>query len=117
MRHCIASLHRMHLSAGKGILMVAALVGVGRGAVQRVKRELAGAMAEAVWPSPGDRWERRWGGPARYEPVGNDQSGDRHARLPPFANIWRGRVTTNSVNASTSLSTVIAPPCCFVTMS
>ena len=41
----------------------------------------------------------------------------RHARLPPFVNIWRGRVTTNSVNSSTSLSTVIVPPCCFVTMS
>ena len=35
-----------------------------------------------------------------------------HARFPPFVNIWRGRVTTNSVNSSTSLSTVIVPPCC-----
>ena len=43
-----ASLHPMHRSAGKGILMVAALVSAVRGAVQRVKRELAGAMAETV---------------------------------------------------------------------
>ena len=35
---------RTHLSAGKGILKVAALVGVGSGTVQRVKR----------------RWWRRW---------------------------------------------------------
>ena len=32
---------RTHLSAGKGILKVAALVGVGSGTVQRVKREMA----------------------------------------------------------------------------
>ena len=51
-----------------------------------------------------------------HGPVANDQSPTFHARSP-FANIWRGRVTTNSVNASTSLSTVIVPPCCFVTMS
>ena len=49
--------------------------------------------------------------------IANNQSPTFHARLPPFVNIWRGRVTTNSVNASTSLSTVIVPPCCFVTMS
>ena len=45
------------------------------------------------------------------------QHSNGHARLPPFVNIWRGKVTTNSVNAPTSLSTVIVPPCCFVTMS
>jgi DNA invertase Pin-like site-specific DNA recombinase len=33
---------RTHLSAGNGILKVAAMVGVGSGTVQRVKRELAG---------------------------------------------------------------------------
>ena len=37
--------------------------------------------------------------------------------LPPLANIRRGKVTTNSVNSSTSLSTEIVPPCAFVTMS
>jgi hypothetical protein len=45
-----ASLHRIHLSAGKGIFAVAALVGVGRGAVQRVKRELAGRAMAVVTP-------------------------------------------------------------------
>ena len=39
---------RRHLSAGNGILKVAALVGVGSGTVQRVKREMAGEMAEAA---------------------------------------------------------------------
>jgi DNA invertase Pin-like site-specific DNA recombinase len=39
---------RTHLSAGKGILKVAALVGVGSGTVQRVKREMADGMAEAA---------------------------------------------------------------------
>jgi DNA invertase Pin-like site-specific DNA recombinase len=39
---------RTHLSAGKGILKVAALVGVGSGTVQRVKREMAGELAEAA---------------------------------------------------------------------
>ena len=39
---------RTHLSAGKGILKVAALVGVGSGTVQRVKREMVAAMAEAA---------------------------------------------------------------------
>ena len=38
---------RTHLSAGNGILKVAALVGVGSGTVQRVKREMAGQLAEA----------------------------------------------------------------------
>jgi DNA invertase Pin-like site-specific DNA recombinase len=37
---------RSHLSAGNGILKVAALVGVGSGTVQRVKREMAGQLAE-----------------------------------------------------------------------
>jgi hypothetical protein len=37
---------RRHLSAGNGILKVAALVGVGSGTVQRVKREIAAAMVE-----------------------------------------------------------------------
>jgi DNA invertase Pin-like site-specific DNA recombinase len=32
---------RTHLGAGKGILKVAALVGVGSGTVQRVQREMA----------------------------------------------------------------------------
>ena len=39
---------RTHLSAGKGILKVAALVGVGSGTVQRVKREMVATMAEAA---------------------------------------------------------------------
>jgi hypothetical protein len=39
---------RTHLSAGNGILKVAALVGVGSGTVQRVKREMAAAMAMAA---------------------------------------------------------------------
>ncbi len=39
---------RTHLSAGKGILKVAALVGVGSGTVQRVKREMAGQLQEAA---------------------------------------------------------------------
>ncbi len=38
---------RRHLSDGNGILKVAALVGVGSGTVQRVKREMAGELAEA----------------------------------------------------------------------
>jgi DNA invertase Pin-like site-specific DNA recombinase len=37
-----------HLRTGHGILKVAALVGVGSGTVQRVKRELAGQLAEAA---------------------------------------------------------------------
>ena len=37
---------RMHLSAGKGILKVAALVGVGSGTVQRVKRDMAEQLQE-----------------------------------------------------------------------
>ena len=39
---------RTHLSAGMGILKVAALVGAGSGTVQRVKREMAGGMAKAA---------------------------------------------------------------------
>jgi hypothetical protein len=39
---------RTHLWAGNGILKVAALVGVGCGTVQRVKREMAAALAEAA---------------------------------------------------------------------
>jgi len=39
---------RTHLSAGNGILKVAALVGVGSGTVQRVKKEMAGQLAEAT---------------------------------------------------------------------
>jgi DNA invertase Pin-like site-specific DNA recombinase len=38
---------RQHLSAGNGILKVAALVGVGSGTVQRVKREMTGELADA----------------------------------------------------------------------
>ena len=37
-----------HLSAGKGILKVAALVGVGSGTVQRVKREMTKQLVEAA---------------------------------------------------------------------
>ena len=36
---------RQHLATGHGILKVAALVGVGSGTVQRVKREMAGELA------------------------------------------------------------------------
>jgi hypothetical protein len=39
---------REHLRAGNGILKVAAMVGVGSGTVQRVKREMAGHLAEAA---------------------------------------------------------------------
>jgi DNA invertase Pin-like site-specific DNA recombinase len=39
---------RTHLSAGKGILKVAGLVGVGNGTVQRVKREMATELALAA---------------------------------------------------------------------
>ena len=42
---------RDHLSAGHGILKVGAMgamVGVGSGTVQRVKREMAGALAAAA---------------------------------------------------------------------
>ena len=39
---------RRHLSAGNGILKVAALVGVGSGTVQRVKREMAEQLAETA---------------------------------------------------------------------
>ena len=39
---------RTHLSAGKGILKVAALVGCGSGTVQRVKREMVAIVAEAA---------------------------------------------------------------------
>jgi hypothetical protein len=39
---------RDHLSAGNGILKVAALVGVGSGTVQRVKTEMVGWLAEAT---------------------------------------------------------------------
>jgi hypothetical protein len=35
---------RTHLSAGNGILKVAALVGCGSGTVQRVKREMMGEL-------------------------------------------------------------------------
>src|ERR1700733_4482142 len=39
---------RRHLSAGNGILKVAALVGVGSETVQRVKREMTGELAKAA---------------------------------------------------------------------
>jgi hypothetical protein len=39
---------RRHLSAGKGILKVAALVGVGSGTVQRVRREMTLEAAKAA---------------------------------------------------------------------
>jgi DNA invertase Pin-like site-specific DNA recombinase len=42
---------KTHLSAGKGILKVATLVGVGRGTVQRVKREMVKTLARAACPS------------------------------------------------------------------
>ena len=45
---------RTHLSAGNGILKVAALVGCGSGTVQRVKKEMAGQLAEAAQSSPDD---------------------------------------------------------------
>jgi DNA invertase Pin-like site-specific DNA recombinase len=46
--HKVENAIRTHLSAGKGILKVAALVGVGSGTVQRVKREMVATMAEAA---------------------------------------------------------------------
>ena len=39
---------RVHLSAGYGILKVAATVGVGSGTVQRVKREMVGELRAAT---------------------------------------------------------------------
>ena len=39
---------RRHLSAGHGILKVAALVECGSGTVQRVKREMAGQVAKVA---------------------------------------------------------------------
>jgi hypothetical protein len=39
---------RERLKAGNGILKMAALVGVGSGTVQRVKREMTGQLAEAA---------------------------------------------------------------------
>jgi DNA invertase Pin-like site-specific DNA recombinase len=39
---------RSQLKAGNGILKVAALVGVGSGTVQRVKREMADGMAKTA---------------------------------------------------------------------
>ena len=46
---------RRHLSAGDGILRVAALVGVGSGTVQRVRREMAEELAEVALPL----WDRQ----------------------------------------------------------
>ena len=51
---------RTHLSAGKGILKVAALVGGGSGTVQRVKREMV-----ARWRRRRDRRGDRWEGADR----------------------------------------------------
>ena len=49
---------REHLSAGNGILKVAALVGCGSGTVQRVKREMVGWMAGGLnvraWIKPSE---------------------------------------------------------------
>jgi hypothetical protein len=39
---------REHLSAGHGILKVAAMVGVGSGTVQRIRKEMAAQIAEAA---------------------------------------------------------------------
>jgi len=39
---------REHLSAGHGILKVAAMVAVGSGTVQRIRREMVGQLAEAA---------------------------------------------------------------------
>jgi DNA invertase Pin-like site-specific DNA recombinase len=39
---------RRHLNAGKGILKVAALVGVGSGTVQRVRREMVEQLVEVA---------------------------------------------------------------------
>jgi hypothetical protein len=52
-----------------------------------------------------------------HGPIANSQSRKFHAGLPPFVNIWRGSRIVNSLYSPTSLSTVIVPPCCFVTMS
>jgi DNA invertase Pin-like site-specific DNA recombinase len=46
---------RAHLTAGKGILKVAALVGVGSGTVQHAKRERGDELAEAAWLSASRR--------------------------------------------------------------
>ncbi len=44
----VENIIRTHLSAGNGILKVAALAGVGSGTVQRVKREMAEQLAMAA---------------------------------------------------------------------
>ena len=46
--HKVEAAIREHLSAGNGILKVAALVGVGSGTVQRVKREMVERLADAA---------------------------------------------------------------------
>src|SRR5271157_2957848 len=55
-----------------------------------------------------------WLKPTRYS---HSTGGVLFVRVPSVANIRRGNVMTNSVNAPSSLSTVIVPPCCCVTMS
>jgi hypothetical protein len=44
----VAAANRERLAAGCGILKMPEMVGVGSGTVQRIKREMAGEMAEAA---------------------------------------------------------------------
>jgi hypothetical protein len=45
------------------------------------------------------------------------QDADAHDAVPPIGRWRRGSRTVNSVNRPSSLSTVIVPPCCWVTIS
>ena len=73
---------RSHLSAGNGILKVAALVGVGSGTVQRVKREMLrarrglgrGGVISAVSPAS--------------SPLGRRVDARRRAVQPPFSHAY-----------------------------
>src|ERR1700693_5098543 len=83
--------------------------------LHRHRNQRAGVtVVETAWKEDGA--DLLQGHPS-HGPIPNNQSRSFHARPPSFVNIWRGSVMTNSVNASTSLSTVLVPPCCFVTMS
>ena len=59
--------------------------------------------------------------PEQFGDVGlvvDDQNTQAHAALPVVAPCMRrGNRTVNSVNAPNWLSTLIVPPCCWVTMS
>ena len=64
---------REHLGVGHGILKVAALVGVGSGTVQRVKKEMAGQPAgmPQCWVHP----EPKYGAACLYPPIAREGRG------------------------------------------